>query len=229
MCNRKWAKQPFFHCIVLVHKSLCWQHCFLIKKFWAWDVINRNLWKEKRIYYSKWNPNCVWFVFQPTVLGSLSIFITQCHLDRNINGIPHSSAHCNKSPVLHLSLQEPCTSMRTLIASSCCRRMGNRRCCSGTLEEGNGFPVDASSPKAGKVEFPSAEPLHTGWAGTGNQNTTLKKKNQGSAVSICSDSSSQDAAKENRHVSICPVASPPASIQALGMWAQEKVTGLNNA
>lgn len=88
MCNRKWAKQPFFHCIVLVHKSLCWQHCFLIKKFWAWDVINRNLWKEKRIYYSKWNPNCVWFVFQQTVLGNLSIFITQCHLDRNINGIP---------------------------------------------------------------------------------------------------------------------------------------------
>lgn len=94
------------------------------------------------------------------------------------------------------------------MAFSCCSRMGNRRWCSGTPEEENEFPVDASSPKAGKVEFPSAEPLHTGWAGTGNQNTTLKKKNQGSAVSICSGSSSQDVGKESGHGSICPGASP---------------------
>ena len=86
--------------------------------------------------------------------------------------------------------------------------MGNRRFCFGSLEEGNEFPIDASSPKvSSSVEFPSAEPLHTGRVGTGDQIVRLKNKNQGSAVSACSYAPSQDEGKDSGHMPICPVAS----------------------
>lgn len=75
--------------------------------------------------------------------------------------------------------------------------MGNRSFVLGNLEDGSEFPRDVSSPKvSSQVEFPSAEPLHTGRAGTRGQIARLKKKNP----------SSQDGGKDSGHMPGCPVA-----------------------
>lgn len=42
-----------------------------------------------------------------------------------------------------------------------------------------------------------------------DQIVRLKKKKQGSAVSACSDPSSQDEVKDSGHMPICPMASLP--------------------
>lgn len=159
--QQKWGKQPFFPCVGLVHKNLCWQHCFLIKKeFWAWDVINAKLWEEKWISSSKDNPNYVWFMFQQALLENLSLFIKQCHLDRTINRISHFSIHCNNSPAPHWLCKSHVPAWGHLLFPL--TALGWKQEVLSQQPQGrNEFPADSSSPLISKVKFPSAEPLHT--------------------------------------------------------------------